>query len=337
MAIKINGDNSTSAVGLSSGDDDSGVKPGTNQVEIVTGGTARVTVDNTNTTVANTLAAGESQFTVNNDTANQKIIGADANAADGTAVGGLRYNASGQLVVYAGSPISGNEKFTVTKDGAAEFNGRITAKRDTDTNAGLVVQNSTGTNKHIFYGNGQASFGGGETAIGASGELNTNQNLVLNNGGKGIKFPASNTGNADANTLDDYEEGTWTPRLNGWSGSSYVNVTNSLGASYEKGRYLKIGRTVTLFIEYHWTSMPIANGNPWYIYDFPFPINNVSASAGSIGRLEGVTDPWNVAIWDQSNSTTVFYIHRHPSSGGITGAFGNSGKLIATITYTTTA
>jgi len=55
---------------------------------------------------------------------------------------------------------------------------------------------------------------------------------------KGIRFPATQSASTNVNTLDDYEEGTWTPILGGnasTSGQTYV---------YQIGRYTKIGRLV---------------------------------------------------------------------------------------------
>ncbi len=52
----------------------------------------------------------------------------------------------------------------------------------------------------------------------------------------GITFPATQVTSTDANTLDDYEEGTWTPTLN-------ANLTaSSDGSGYTKGQYIKIGQ-----------------------------------------------------------------------------------------------
>lgn len=53
-----------------------------------------------------------------------------------------------------------------------------------------------------------------------------------------IKFPAAQNASNDANTLDDYEEGTWTPTIGGAGGES--------GQAYASrvGRYVKIGRMV---------------------------------------------------------------------------------------------
>jgi hypothetical protein len=55
--------------------------------------------------------------------------------------------------------------------------------------------------------------------------------------GTGIAFPATQLASADANTLDDYEEGTFTPALTFGSGSvTYTTQT---------GTYTKVGRLVT--------------------------------------------------------------------------------------------
>jgi hypothetical protein len=52
----------------------------------------------------------------------------------------------------------------------------------------------------------------------------------------GITFPATQVPSADANTLDDYEEGTWTPTIGGTA--TYNNRI---------GNYTKIGNVVTAF------------------------------------------------------------------------------------------
>ena len=57
--------------------------------------------------------------------------------------------------------------------------------------------------------------------------------------GTGIAFPATQSASTDANTLDDYEEGTWTPTQG--AGLTVVGTFSSIG------RYTKIGDTV--FIE----------------------------------------------------------------------------------------
>ena len=59
--------------------------------------------------------------------------------------------------------------------------------------------------------------------------------------GSGITFPATQVASSNANTLDDYEEGTWTPSL------SYVTPgTASFTYSTQSGAYVKVGNIVTI-------------------------------------------------------------------------------------------
>jgi hypothetical protein len=57
---------------------------------------------------------------------------------------------------------------------------------------------------------------------------------TLSLSGGQLAFPASQNASADANTLDDYEEGTWTPSVGG----------NATYGANNGGRYTKIGRVV---------------------------------------------------------------------------------------------
>jgi hypothetical protein len=63
-------------------------------------------------------------------------------------------------------------------------------------------------------------------------------NATPSTSGAGITFPATQSASTDVNTLDDYEEGTWTPTITPLSGS-LTSYTSS-------GRYTKIGRVVNL-------------------------------------------------------------------------------------------
>jgi hypothetical protein len=73
--------------------------------------------------------------------------------------------------------------------------------------------------------------------------------------GVGIVFPATQSASSDANTLDDYEEGTWTP--NQGAGLTVV------GAFSSSGVYTKIGKIV-------------------YIRGTVFGSTSISAAAASI-------------------------------------------------------
>jgi hypothetical protein len=51
--------------------------------------------------------------------------------------------------------------------------------------------------------------------------------------GTGIAFPATQSASSDANTLDDYEEGTWTPKVT-FGGSDSSGQTGTFAGFYTK-------------------------------------------------------------------------------------------------------
>lgn len=85
--------------------------------------------------------------------------------------------------------------------------------------------------------------------------------------GAGISFPATASASSDANTLDDYEEGTFNPIFS-WDGTA-----TDRGSTYtvQNGRYTKIGRMVFYFIDIE--ASTIASGATTYasISNLPFP------------------------------------------------------------------
>jgi hypothetical protein len=84
----------------------------------------------------------------------------------------------------------------------------------------------------------------------------------------GLTFPSTQVPSADPNTLDDYEEGTWTPQ--------YRTVPNFLSISYGGGRagyYTKIGDTVHFSLYILTTAATFDfDGFPLYITGFPFTV-----------------------------------------------------------------
>jgi len=95
--------------------------------------------------------------------------------------------------------------------------------------------------------------------------------------GAGIAFPATINASSDANTLDDYEEGTWTPVVTSQSGS----ITSYTAT----GNYTKIGRTVTLYCNVQITSAGTASGQ-LFITGAPF---NTLSSAQYMGVTRETT------------------------------------------------
>ena len=93
--------------------------------------------------------------------------------------------------------------------------------------------------------------------------------------GTGITFPATASGSTDANTLDDYEVGTFTP--------AYVNVPPSINppsgtVSALSGEYVKIGKSVLCFIKVTGTSMGISSYARFS--GLPFGVDSVFDATG---------------------------------------------------------
>jgi hypothetical protein len=82
--------------------------------------------------------------------------------------------------------------------------------------------------------------------------------------GIGITFPATQTASSNANTLDDYEEGTWTPSLGG-TGS---NPTGTAGGT-NVGHYVKVGRAVHIRANITFSAITGGSGDA-RIGGFPF-------------------------------------------------------------------
>lgn len=87
------------------------------------------------------------------------------------------------------------------------------------------------------------------TNIGTIGVSTTGLTMT---GTNGISFTATQSASSDANTLDDYEEGTWTPTISAVSGSitSYTSY----------GTYTKIGNTVSIQARITLTNIGTASG-----------------------------------------------------------------------------
>ena len=88
--------------------------------------------------------------------------------------------------------------------------------------------------------------------------------------GSGITFPADQTilgASTNANTLDDYEEGTWTPVIGG--------TTSESGQTYggQTANYTKVGRLVTLNFRVVLSAKGTITGNVC-IKGFPFTVQN---------------------------------------------------------------
>ena len=119
-----------------------------------------------------------------------------------------------------------------------------------------------------------------------SGNLTLTNNISVGNAtvttsGTGITFPATQSASSDANTLDDYEEGTWTP--NQGSGLTVIGTFSSVGI------YTKVGRQVTVYgISSSTTSISLISGQlcsnlPFTQGDPPYAVAPLLSSDANSG------------------------------------------------------
>jgi hypothetical protein len=100
-----------------------------------------------------------------------------------------------------------------------------------------------------------------------SGTTGTFSGLIYANGG-GVQFPATQVASGDANCLDDYEEGTWSPI---WTSTG---ATWSYATQY--GQYIKVGRFVKAQF-YLYATASGTTSNAVLVSNLPFTSANLSA------------------------------------------------------------
>jgi hypothetical protein len=113
----------------------------------------------------------------------------------------------------------------------------------------------------------------------------------------GVQFPATQSPSADANCLDDYEEGTWTPAYAGSGGGTQ-------GSGTSNGNYAKIGYLVVCYGVIAFAKSTLS-GNIT-LTGLPFTLNstNGSGSASVTSVYRWATDMPNFSISPVDNTTT---------------------------------
>ena len=139
-----------------------------------------------------------------------------------------------------------------------------------------------------------------------------NGNLVMSTSGKGIDFSAvtGGTGTATANVLNDYEEGTFTPTVEGTS------TAGSATYSTQIARYTKVGRLVTFNLRVIYTG-GTGTGN-LRVAGLPFTTGfgaNYAIYSENIALTAGY-----IAVSSSASSVTSIGIDQIPTGGG--GALG---------------
>jgi hypothetical protein len=190
------------------------------------------------------------------------------------------------------------------------FNGYNSMTAGTYYNSGWKYSNST--NKPTVFAGGDGVFNWYVAPVGTTGNaatltsilnLNANGVLALNGAntvatGVGIAFPGTQSASTDPNTLDDYEEGTWTP--NDASGAGLTLTVNSAA-------YVKIGKMV--YITCSVTYPSTGSGAGAQIGGMPFTVESGTSTNGYWGGITRYTGNSVVVMAATSPSSTTFALY----------------------------
>lgn len=132
------------------------------------------------------------------------------------------------------------------------------------------------------------------------------QGLIdASNAGAGqIKFPGTQNAAANVNTLDDYEEGTWTPIITGSTSASGQTYATQVGSYTKIGRVVHIQGRVTLTAKATITGNVAIGGLP---FTSDTTTNNYSSCViGSFGGM--TTNVVRLSAYIQPNDTKAILV-----------------------------
>ena len=250
---------------------------------------------------------------------------------------------AGTLGVTGLTTMSGNA--SITGDTASLT---LTDSSSHSANTGPAIsffsKDSGGTSREVAKIVGESHSGANEGNLALQtrngGTLETkwklfkNGNLIPTNSAYGIILGATATG--DANLLDDYEEGSWTPTIQSTTGVSKTAAAANLG------RYTKVGNQVTLTGTVAWDGTENLAGGLIGVGGFPFAsvaLGNYRSSA-AMGASNQVNQPTSyqngLAMSMDQNSSVCWVVARSTSSYTHYPVIGNTGGIYGiNITYRT--
>jgi hypothetical protein len=206
--------------------------------------------------------------------------------------------------------------------GYLQFSGNDSSGNQTIYNAIIGysrdVTDGTEDGELRYYSRKNAAFTQSWTMYGDSGDFKIhNGNLVFGTSGTGIDFSAT-SGSGTSELLDDYEEGTFTPKLGGATNYSSYHIDGT-------GTYVKVGRLC--YVNLKFTNQDINNSaaGAAIIYNLPY---GISYNGGTSRPIASSMMSYNVAYphsgdrntycWYGSQDTDIMYGMRSNDAAGWT-------------------
>jgi hypothetical protein len=271
--------------------DSNGLRPTSGNVSLDSTGTTGVRLPTANTLAFHTAGTEDMRL----DTNGNLFLGATSSALNST-----------KLLSYATADQSG---ITVNATNASQTSDVVLIRNTRNTTNGSY-------NALTVYNDGASAY---------RFQLTDGGNIGLFGGQ--IKFPVTQSASSDANTLDDYEEGTWTPSVGG--NATYVQ---------QYGVYVKVGRMV--YAGFDININVIGTGSTSTLSGFPF------TTTGAGFPYTGSTSYWAalttnlvyLGFYMQNASTTALFVGNSATSGTTIqynsfGVLGNSARIVGSVVY----
>jgi hypothetical protein len=150
----------------------------------------------------------------------------------------------------------------------------------------------------------------------------------------GITFPATQVASADANTLDDYEEGTFTPVVRDAAAGNAA-----AGYAEQFGRYTKIGNIVNYSISFvNVNTTGLTGANQLFVTGLPFTSlnlsNHVQAASAAVNSATPTTGAISFSVTqNQSYGTLTNQVTTGQTAFLVSQATSSAFDLIVTGAY----
>jgi hypothetical protein len=208
---------------------------------------------------------------------------------------------------------------------AGNTSGSVTL--DAPDVAGTTVITLPATSGTMALSGGAGSF----TTVVASSTIKGASTIAVGNAtpsasGAGITFPATQSASTDANTLDDYEEGTWTPVLKDNSG-------NTATMSVQQGFYTKIGNIVNVWWQVEWTNKAALVGVYPIITGLPFTSRTNTGGYGYFGACVLSSSASNIVGSLEANTTNVGFLNSATNAIIQVPTINSTGRSMCSLTY----
>ena len=176
--------------------------------------------------------------------------------------------------------------------------------------------------------NGLATYGGASTIVAESTATYDGTTLTLTQSGGGVNMDGLNS--SDANTLDDYEEGTWTIVASVGGGTLTVNT------SYNTGKYTKIGNRVFISGACHFSTVSSPTGSLNFT-GLPFANSNTGQSvqekrawglASSLDLVSDIDSGGALGWCEAAASQITMYVEGRSALGGFDPALLDTGSTV---------